>query len=700
MLDGILINFDLAPHLLGDFEGFGGGEFVGLFEDPLHEDALADVGLVVDHGFCEGLASLIAANTAVHLRQVIGDLEHFLHLPHGHRDIVVEFVHGAGLHLTHGQVFFEVIFVVEDVVLLWGDGFRTLFGAFALAFGDEEAVAGAEDAAGAALVAGAQFEEVDAIKILILQFVEEGRHVVNFIDGKVATHWNILNLSACERPKDAVFGEGMEVELVFTKCINALFDNAEHLVVQVVHIDYAIDVGFFFTDGAFHGSDFGGAGGHIEDADIFGRYTAFHEHFADIQGGDIQGGLGEQQVAHQGGIFHLDKAHDGGTEGGDDGFFCRFVFHLVVDDLFQHIHALFHLIHELEAEVVDGGEDGALAHLVGELRAEDGGYEQHRTFEVVYGIEVVLLNIDGVHGAGLVAHSAVDAAVGIENGVAVLHMDGAGGAHAGAMRATDAEVIFELESVVDVFHNGLEIVDDFYCGSFSDNRVDHQLVGVALHVGEAHAGTEAHLAHLGRGGGVTLLHGLVDVGDARAFVHQLDADAGVFQIHIDDPAVGVGHNVDLSLVERHYGTFHNSRVHTQLFHHFLHFAGGGACIGEITTFHIIFKMHNFKILINSWKSSIEEDSSRTIQRKVGGDEQHVVVFSQLDHLFGDFLPADEHHHFNVGHLTCSDSLRVTQSSDEHYRLIGTQGEHVAHQVRGKSAVNISVDECLAFNDSA
>ena len=77
MLDGILIDFHLAPHLLGDFEGFGGGELVGLFEDALHEDALADVGLVVDYGFCEGFAGLVTAYTAVHLGQVVGDLKHF-----------------------------------------------------------------------------------------------------------------------------------------------------------------------------------------------------------------------------------------------------------------------------------------------------------------------------------------------------------------------------------------------------------------------------------------------------------------------------------------------------------------------------------------------------------------------------------------------------------------------------------------------
>ena len=38
--------------------------------------------------------------------------------------------------------------------------------------------------------------------------------------------------------------------------------------------------------------------------------------------------------------------------------------------------------------------------------------------------------------------------------------------------------------------------------------------------------------------------------------------------------------------------------------------------------------------------------------------------------------------------------------DEHHRLIGTQGQHVAHQIRGESTINISVAKRLAFHDSA
>ena len=156
MFDRILIDFYLAPHLFGDFEGFGGSKFVSLFEDALHEEALPDVGLIVDDSLGEGLAGLVAADTAVHLGQVVGDFKHLFHLAQGDGDIVIKFVHRAGLHFAHGHVVFKVILVIEDVILLWGDSFGALLGAFSLPFGDEESVAGAEDSARTAFVAGTQ----------------------------------------------------------------------------------------------------------------------------------------------------------------------------------------------------------------------------------------------------------------------------------------------------------------------------------------------------------------------------------------------------------------------------------------------------------------------------------------------------------------------------------------------------------------
>lgn len=83
MLDGILIDFDLAPHFFGDFEGLGSSKFVRLLKDALHEDTLTNVGLIVDHCFGEGLTGLVATDTAVHLGQVVGDLEDLFHLAHG-----------------------------------------------------------------------------------------------------------------------------------------------------------------------------------------------------------------------------------------------------------------------------------------------------------------------------------------------------------------------------------------------------------------------------------------------------------------------------------------------------------------------------------------------------------------------------------------------------------------------------------------
>ena len=83
---------------------------------------------------------------------------------------------------------------------------------------------------------------------------------------------------------------------------------------------------------------------------------------------------------------------------------------------------------------------------------EDGREQQNRVFAVIDRLEVVLLDIDGVHGAGLVASAAIHTAVGVELGMPVLHVDGSSGTHARAVGASDAEIIFEFEGVMEILY--------------------------------------------------------------------------------------------------------------------------------------------------------------------------------------------------------------------------------------------------------
>ena len=80
-----------------------------------------------------------------------------------------------------------------------------LFGTFLFAFGDKETVAGTEDASGAALVAGAEFEEVDVVDVLVFQLLQEVGNVVHLIDGEVAANGHVADFAARQRPVEAVF---------------------------------------------------------------------------------------------------------------------------------------------------------------------------------------------------------------------------------------------------------------------------------------------------------------------------------------------------------------------------------------------------------------------------------------------------------------------------------------------------------------
>ena len=102
------------------------------------------------------------------------------------------------------------------------------------------------------------------------------------------------------------------------------------------------------------------------------------------------------------------------------------------------------LVNRFEADVQQGGEDGALADFLLELRQKDRRHQQNGVRKVINSLEVVLFNIDGVDRACDIAATAINAAVRIQNRMPVLHVDGTGRTNAGAMRAPDAKVVFEF----------------------------------------------------------------------------------------------------------------------------------------------------------------------------------------------------------------------------------------------------------------
>ena len=140
----------------------------------------------------------------------------------------------------------------------------------------------------------------------------------------------------------------------------------------------------------------------------------------------------------------------------------------------------------------------------------------------------------------------------------------------------------------------LEIVDELDGGSFADFGGDVQGVGVVFDVGESHAGAEAHFSDFLGGGGVALLHGLVDVRNARAFVGKDDFHVVLFQIHENVATISVRHNVDFRFIQRHDSLFDDFGAHSDFLEHPLHLTGCGSCVGEIPALNMIFKIHNVR----------------------------------------------------------------------------------------------------------
>ena len=85
-------------------------------------------------------------------------------------------------------------------------------------------------------------------------------------------------------------------------------------------------------------------------------------------------------------------------------------------------------------------------------------------------------------------------------------------------------------------------------GADADCGSHMQFVDVLLDIGQTHAGAEAHVTDLGRGGGVAFLHGPVDVGDTRASVYDLQGDLVGLDVGIDGATVSVCDGVDLGLL--------------------------------------------------------------------------------------------------------------------------------------------------------
>ena len=98
----------------------------------------------------------------------------------------------------------------------------------------------------------------------------------------------------------------------------------------------------------------------------------------------------------------------------------------------------------------------------------------------------------------------------------------------------------------NIQNSKLEIDFHLYCGANAYLAGYVELVDVLLHIWQTHTGTEAHIAYLGAGGGVALLHCQRNVGYAGAFVGHNHLDLVRLDVDQHLAAVGVGNGVDLA----------------------------------------------------------------------------------------------------------------------------------------------------------
>ena len=144
----------------------------------------------------------------------------------------------------------------------------------------------------------------------------------------------------------------------------------------------------------------------------------------------------------------MDKADDGGAEAGDERLVVLMLAGILVLDIDVDIGGRLDFEDMPETQVLQGGIDAGDTYVVGELPQEHSGQQGHGMGELVDHLEVVLLDIDGIYGAGCLTLAAVDAAVLHNKGLAIGDADGFGRANLHAPGTSDAVAFVNFQGVV------------------------------------------------------------------------------------------------------------------------------------------------------------------------------------------------------------------------------------------------------------
>ena len=428
-------------------------DVVFAFQVALVEDAARQTYAVDDHVAGEAFARRCAAQSAVDLRQAGLEPVDAFHFFEGLGAVFVEDEHRARLRGLDAAVFEQVVLHLVHCAVARHLAVALAFGGFACAGvhagSAQETVLVAQQGTGAALVAGAEFEEFDIFDLVVLQLVEEVHHVLYAVDGVALLGQADASLAVGEGAEDGVARQ-VDGAAGFRNVVLALLlDFAVGAVEERVHIDHAVDDGTLLADGGLDGGYLGGAGGDVEEANLFARDATVLQLLQAVDGRKVEGGLDGHNVLGQRGILDLYQPDDGGAEAGNERTYVGVFASVAFLGLGKEVGCRFDLEDVAEAEVLEGVVDSRHAYLFGELSQEDGWNEGHGVWKLVHHLEVVLVDVDGVDGTGFVALAAVDAAVLLYVCCAFADAYGLGGAGLKASHAADAFFVVYFERVYE-----------------------------------------------------------------------------------------------------------------------------------------------------------------------------------------------------------------------------------------------------------
>ena len=304
-----------------------------------------------------------------------------------------------------------------------------------------EAVVGGQHAAHASLVADAHLDESRGVDGLVLELFQEADHILQAVH-RIVRAAEERCLTARQGPHHIARGEGVVDGL---DILVGIVEHQLHLVVEEVHVDDSGDAGILLADRIFDRCDLGRAGSHVEDAYRLATGPGVHQLLEDDAGSQVERRLELDDIVHQRREADLYETDHGRTVRRNEGPYLGVLLHILLVEIHHELNPVLHLVDMGEAQLLEAGVDGLGLVLLLELADESGRHQADLVAVVLYQLEVVLLDVNGLVGAYFHTLAAIDALVVVYDGLAAADTDGSrrAGTHTGG--ATRAQIAVHLQ---------------------------------------------------------------------------------------------------------------------------------------------------------------------------------------------------------------------------------------------------------------